>query len=303
MKLYYYPKTKTFHCYTECSSTFTIFDLFIKYYELRNIDYNWYNDILDVIEKKSDKINSTFEYKYNSIRDNYLVSDRIIKLPEYSNKILNIFHKYYCYEWLKEGITKEVMEQYNILYSYYQNSIIIPHYDINNRLIGIRRRALNEEDINKAKYMPIIIEGKIYSHPLTLNLYGLNFNLNNINNKKKIILFEGEKSVLKMSSYYDDNISAAICGSNFNKMQLNILLYNTNINEIIIALDKEYEELNTQKADKYFEKLYNLCKKYNKYYNLSFIFDKENLLDYKDSPIDKGKDIFEKLLNKRIIVN
>lgn len=303
MKLYYYPKTKTFHCYTECSSTFTIFDLFVKYYELRNIEYNWYTDILDIIESKSDKIKSNFEYQYTSIRNNYLVSDKLIELPEYSNKILNIFKKYYCCEWLNEGITKEVMEQYNILYSYYQNSIVIPHYDINNRLIGIRKRALNKEDIDKAKYMPIIIEGKIYAHPLALNLYGLNLNLNNINKKKKIILFEGEKSVLKMSSYYNDNISVAVCGSNFNKMQLNLILYKANVDEVIIAFDKEYEKLNSQKANDYFEKLYNLCKKYNRYYNFSFIFDKDNLLDYKDSPIDRGKEIFEKLLNKRVIVN
>ena len=302
MKLYYYPETKTFHCYTECSSTFTIFDLFVKYYELRGIDYNWYRDILDVIENKTGMIQFGFEYQYESVSKKYQMNNRLIDLPEYPKSILNLFNRYYCYEWLKEDISIDVMRQYDILYSYSQNSIVIPHYDINNRLVGIRRRALSFEESNKAKYMPIIIENKVYSHPLSLNLYGLNNNLDSINKTKKVILFEGEKSVLKAASYYKDNISVAVCGSNFNKMQLNLLLYKTNINEVIIAFDKEYTDYKNEEATNYFNKLYNLCQKYNKYYNFSFIFDKENLIGYKDSPIDRGQKIFEELLSKRIIV-
>ena len=30
MKLYYYPKTHTFHCYTDCGCTFNIFEMFIN---------------------------------------------------------------------------------------------------------------------------------------------------------------------------------------------------------------------------------------------------------------------------------
>ena len=68
--------------------------------------------------------------------------------------------------------------------------------------------------------------------------------------------------------------------------------------EIIICLDKE--EL--PKEDKYFYKLLNLCKKYSKYCNFSFIYDRENLLDLKDSPTDKGEEVFKKLLEKRVVV-
>lgn len=302
-KLYYYKKTKTFHCYTECGTTFTIFDLFVKYYDTRNIDYNWYTDVLDIIESKTSMVDFGFEMPYEPINQKYQINNRIIELPEYPKGILNVFSEYYCQEWIKEDITEDVMRRYNILYSISQNAIVIPHYDINNRLVGIRRRALNKEDAEKAKYMPIIIEGKVYSHPLSLNLYGLNNNIEAINNKKSIILFEAEKSVLKAASYYKDNNSVAVCGSNFNKMQLNLLLYKTNIKEVIIAFDKEYEKINSNEANKYFEKLEKLCKKYNKYYNFSFIFDKDNLIGYKDSPIDRGQEIFEELLKKRIVVN
>lgn len=48
------------------------------------------------------------------------------------------------------------------------------------------------------------------------------------------------------------------------------------------------------------KKLKDLHKKYNKYVQVSFIFDKTGLLGYKDAPIDRGPEIFQKLFKKRI---
>ena len=303
MKLYYYKNTKTFHCYTQCSSTFNIFDLLVKYYEVRGIKYNWYNDVLHIIESSQPLLQFNFEQPYNSIVEKYKVNNPIIQLPEINNGLLQVFNKNYCDEWLFEGITKEVMDKYNILYSIPQNKIIIPHYDINNRLIGIRGRALNASEIKIGKYMPVEIEGTWYSHPLSLNLYGLNQTRENMDKTQMAILFESEKSVLKMENFQTLNNSAAVCGSNFNKMQLNLLLYNTKIQEVVIAFDKEYCHSNDEKARKYFDKLYKICKKYNKYYTFSFIWDYNNLLNEKDSPVDRGEKIFNQLMKERIRVN
>lgn len=44
-------------------------------------------------------------------------------------------------------------------------------------------------------------------------------------------------------------------------------------------------------------------KKFKKYVNISFVFDKEDLLGYKDSPIDRGPEIFLTLFEKRISLN
>lgn len=68
--------------------------------------------------------------------------------------------------------------------------------------------------------------------------------------------------------------------------------------EIILCFDKE--ELPGE--DKYFNKLYGICKKYEQYCDFSFIYDRENLLGLKDSPTDKGEDIFNKLLKRRVKV-
>ena len=36
MKLYYYDRTKNFHCYTQCSENFSVISLYMKYMELNH---------------------------------------------------------------------------------------------------------------------------------------------------------------------------------------------------------------------------------------------------------------------------
>ena len=194
------------------------------------------------------------------------------------------------------------MDKFNIRYSVSRNQIIIPHYDINGNLIGIRGRTLNEEEAEEfGKYRPIEIEGVEYAHPLSLNLYGIYENKEAIKRIKRVVLFEGEKSVLKGYNYYgNNNISLAVCGSHINKRQIDLLIKNFDINEIIVAFDKEYE---TQREYvNYLVRYSEACKKYKNYCNFSIVMDKNNLLDLKDSPIDKGKEVFEQLIRERVEV-
>ena len=299
MKLYYYKNTHIFQCYTECGAM-SIFTFLKNFYETRNIDYDWFTDIYEVIcgcsyfseEKKNDD-------SYRSIRNNYTLKKDRRELPYYSDGILDVFTKYYPVEWLNDGISRAAMDKFNIRFSFPQNKIIIPHYDAGGRLIGIRGRALNKEDIeNWGKYMPVQIENKWYSHPLSLNLYGLNVTKENIRRAGVAYIFEAEKSVLQCESFDIPNCAVAVCGSKFNKYALDILVRECHPHEIVICFDKE--EL--PGSDEYFHHLYNLCEKYKVYSNFSFIYDKENLLTLKDSPSDRGEEVFLKLLEKRVRV-
>ena len=57
------------------------------------------------------------------------------------------------------------MQKYNIKYSPYLRQIIIPHYDITNRLVGIRGRMMTEEDEERyGKYSPIKVGDIMYKH-------------------------------------------------------------------------------------------------------------------------------------------
>ena len=298
LKLYYYENNHLFVCYTE-DGNMSIFKFLKHYYECRNISYDWYEDIYKVVLDCSNfRLAAPGQPTYKSIRDLYRRPEQI-QLPTYPEGILRTFTKFYPPEWLNDGISKQAMDNFNILYSIPQNKIIIPHYNIDNELVGVRGRALNEWEVeNIGKYMPVQIEGKWYSHPLSLNLYGLNKTKENIKETGICFIFEAEKSVLQMDNFDRPNCAAAVCGSQFNKFALKILVQNCHPNEIVVCFDKE--ELPGQ--DTYFYKLYNLCKKYRNYANFSFIYDMEGLLDLKDSPTDKGEDIFEKLLQRRVIV-
>lgn len=300
MKLYYYKNNKIFVCYTSCGSM-SIFKFLRHYYEERQIEYDWYQDIYEVVcDCSSFKQKEGFtRAAYKSLKERYGVARKEVQLPEFSSNVLGCFVNHYTPEWLDDGITKEAMETFDISYSISQNKIIIPHYDIDGRLVGIRGRALNDWEVeNIGKYAPIRVENVWYKHPLSMNLYGLNVTKKNVRAHSICFLFESEKSVMQSESFKLPNCSAAVCGSNFNKYQLNILMKTCAPHEIVLCFDKE--ELPGE--DRYFNKLWNICQKYKNYCNFSFIYDREGLLDLKDSPTDKGEETFIKLLGKRVIV-
>lgn len=112
----------------------------------------------------------------------------------------------------------------------------------------------------------------------------------------------GEKSVLKYEDLYEKNIAVASCGSNLNYRQIETLIKDLKVKNIIIAYDKEFEKFASKEGINYYNKLTKICNKYNNYCNFSFLFDYDNLLGLKDSPIDKGKEVFEKLMKNKIEV-
>jgi hypothetical protein len=104
--------------------------------------------------------------------------------------------------------------------------------------------------------------------------------------------------VLQFESFNLPNCAVAVCGSQFNKYQLNILLKTCHPDEIVLCFDSEEVDEET----KYFDKLWNICQKYKHYSNISFVYDRLRLLNLKDSPSDRGEATFKKLLEKRVRV-
>ena len=153
------------------------------------------------------------------------------------------------------------------------------------------------------KYRPLKINGILYSHPLGMNLYGLNWNKENIKKVKKAIVVEGEKSVLLYSSYFgwENNIAVACCGSNISAYQVEELL-DLGAEEMIIALDRQFQQIGDEEFKKLKANLLKLRQRYKNYINISFIFDKNMITQYKDSPLDRGAEIFMKLFKERIVI-
>ena len=152
--------------------------------------------------------------------------------------------------------------------------------------------------------MPAIINGKMYNHPLGFNLYNINNSKNNIKNVNIAIVGEGEKFCLGYASYFgmENDITVACCGSNLTSYQFNLLL-SLGVEEIVIAFDKQFQEIGDKEWRRWTKKLTEINSKYGKYVKISYMFDKDNLLGYKESPIDAGKDIFTQMFMDRIIIS
>lgn len=292
MNLTYYKESHRFFCFSNCHSM-DIFQVVKKRWELldskedthfENLAY-W---VLNHSEVDLDEATPAFVTPYSA--EDYDIQTKEIILPERSTNILDVFSNYHCVEWLKDGISDAAMDKYNILYSTTRNAIIIPHYDVNGRLVGVRRRALDEDDLKTGKYKPIYIQGISCSHPLGYNLYGLNLIKEEVKRRGKIIIAEGEKSPLQSYSIYgENNYVAAACGNRINRWQVWLIMKYCQPREIILAFDKGIE----------YSHLENLCKKYSSYCQMSFTYDWANQLKDKESPFDRPE-LLEDLLHNRV---
>ena len=326
-KLYYYDNTKLFRCYTECNDTFDIFQLILKIKHLSKNEIKYWAkggeqksrpwDLPDAlhyiltyygIEAENENFSEEQlklpdeEYLFKKLRKQSIKinKEQIVSLKKYDDSFLKNFIQPRILPWEREGITKESIDSHNIYYDPINQGIIIPHYDINNQLIGIRERTLIKENEAYGKYRPPIISGQMYNHPLSFNLYNINFSKDNIKRMKKVIVYEGEKSCLLFSSFFgkENDISVAVCGSNLMNYQFN-LLKSLVVEEIIIAFDKQYQEFGDEEYFNWEKKLLGIYQKYGNFIQIRFILDTEKLLGYKDSPTDKGPDIFLELFNNR----
>lgn len=312
-KLYYYDNTKLFRCYTDCGEYFDIYQLIVKIKNLQNNeDYSLFQAVSYVANRfgfsavETEEITSDWRTlnNYDRIKGLNLTTQEI-ELKEYDSVILDRLAYPVIYPWRKEGITQEVIQSNRIGYYPKDAQITIPHYDENGRFIGLRVRSLVKEDAELyGKYRPARINNIMYNHPLGFNLYGLDKNKENIRAMQKAILFEGEKSVLLYSSYFGEsnNISVASCGSSLSSYQFELLL-KYGAKEIVICFDKQFKEIGDKEYQRLIKNLTNLNNKYKNYATISFCFDKKNnLLRYKDAPIDRGADIFLTLFKQRVII-
>lgn len=313
-KLYYYENSHLFKCFTECNETFDIFQLYIKVQAQQELTI----ELPAAVQYVAQFFNfaaetENFDTPQNSLQDwkileNYNkieaqeIKEKKVELKVYDKKILNHLPFVRYKNWEKEGISPEIMRQCGIRYDPVSESIVIPHYDIDNNLIGIRTRTIIKEEEQFGKYRPAIFKDNMYNHPLSFALYGLNWNKDNIAAMKTAIVVEGEKSVMQAASYFgwQKNLCVAVCGSNLIQYQVDLLL-NLGVTEIVIAFDKQWQKAGDQEYAQWITKLKDIQQKYGAKVAISFMIDRGGTaLKYKNSPLDQGPEVFLKLFKERI---
>jgi DNA primase len=313
-KLYYYHDSKSFHCYTDCSENMDIFEVVVR---AKGISFPQAVQYVAAFTGKTFGFSSIINNSTGIINDweminRYKKKEKIATvLPEYDSKVMDVFLPYPHESWINEGISYETQKKFNVSYYIRDERIILPHYDLNNRLVGIRGRAMKKEDIEAGKkYMPVTVENTLYNHTIMMNLYGLNKTKEAIKRLGKVAIFEGEKSVLKCEDYYgDNNFSVACCSSSITNFHRDLLL-SLGIEEVIICFDKfrakkeeETDEKYEEKLDEYQQRLLKLAQKFTSYVRTYIVYDDFGLLPEKSSPVDKGKNTLEQLMKCKYEIN
>lgn len=295
-KLYYYPESQTFHCFTECADSFDIYEFVMRVSTTRqhklnfNEAYKTVADILGVNTIQSSQRVVRFGSSHDAIKDWEFIgklAPRRTQKPTFEQldeNILNQFPNWYTKAWIDEDITPETHEKFGIRFNPDFNQTVLGHRDENGNLIGIRVRNWRDE---KNKYMPLYYKGKGYNHPIGYALYGLYENKESIKALKKVVLVESEKSVLKSHSMFgEDNFVVGLSGSFMNAYQAELLM-SLGVEEVTIALDKDYIN---QPDEQYYSKVRRIAKLFINKVKVYHITDTRGVLGHKDCFLDADKD-------------
>lgn len=190
--------------------------------------------------------------------------------------------------WIKENISALTQEKYSIMYDSLSNRVLIPHFSVENELIGVVGRLLDyKEDSKMSKYLSLIPFRK------SKNLFGLTNNYKSILASDMMYIFEAEKSTMQLDSYGLD-LGVSLGGKVISNQQAKLIKsMHTNC---ILCLDEGVtkeeiiEECNKLKMNNPFIKT-----------KVGYIYDKDNKYlkkGSKQSPTDLGYDIFLKLVSE-----
>jgi len=203
-KLYYYNNTHLFHCYTGCGdASFDIYDLILRIHNSNGIENfslskaitfvaRYFGYTIDGLGTEEEiEINKDWQIinTFNKNKDKKYTPKAELKY--YNDQILTYLPQPHIIPWEQEGISYSIICDKNIHYDPVNESIIIPHYDINGKLIGIRERTLIKENEVYGKYRPATLAGKMYNHALSFALYNLNWSKENIKKMQIAIIYEG----------------------------------------------------------------------------------------------------------------
>jgi len=298
-KLYFYERTNSFYCYS-CATAFDIFALVEARWNVLDIEFT-FSDVVkyvaNILGYSQEKLSTRKKPSWrtdilkftapNSMDKSYLI---------YPKTDLNRFVDKLPLTWINEGISLSTMQKYSIGYYPLQDTTTIPVFDINGNLVGIHGRRWRPEDIEDGKYKPVYTLNQEYKFPTSKVLYGLNINKENIRYTQEVKIFEAPKSVMMCEDILDINNSVGLFGCNMSVYQRKMLL-SLGVDKFVICLDKQSDADKHDIWQKSINRIIKLLKPYGEIY---IVEDKNDLLNYKDSPVDKGKKIWEQLYAERI---
>lgn len=183
------------------------------------------------------------------------------------------------YKWYKEGLNITTQKYFQIGIDVNTERITFPIHNKNGELIGIKGRycGSNREIEDKYKYLYLLPCNK------SIELFNLHRALPHIQQLKEVIVVEGGKTTMFLTQWKYPN-AVGIEGDSLSPIQIKLLKDLGLDIKYIFAFDKDKDaEYVKKEASKLTGRM-----KYG-------IIDIENNLEHKDSPTDKGKEVWDNL--------
>ena len=197
---------------------------------------------------------SCFKKKDNPfVQRIYLMDNCMNEFPE----------SHHIIEWMKEGISEEVLTKYNVRYNDNRTRIMFPIWDMHGKIVAIKYRNL----VELPKYKHLNKVGvKDY-------LYNMNFAIEPVLQQDECVIFESEKSVLKAETWNIHNTVAA--GSHGLKDEIPMLI-KLPFKNLVLAYDQDVKREDIKKQ---IARL--------KHYKNIYIIPMDTF-NAKEAPVDRG---------------
>jgi len=184
--------------------------------------------------------------------------------------------------WEREGISRASLDKFQVCYDSFSNRLVYPIRNAEGKIVNVGGRTLDDgwKEKGLRKYTYFKPWGELDT------IYGLSENLKYIKEKREIILFEGCKSVLLADTWGIHN-TGAILTSHLNPNQMKLLARLAC--RVVFALDKDVSVREDHNI-----------KRLKQFVRVEYLWDRDDLLEDKDAPVDKGPEVWKKLYEGRL---
>lgn len=219
-------------------------------------------------------------------------SEKSFENKKHDKGILDDYIKKPHASMLQECISPQVLDMFDIRFDVKRSRIVFPYFDETGEfVVGIQGRHTETAEVCKMLDIPKYWNYISKDFRKSNALYGWHLAKENVNTGKFLILVEGEKSVMKQTTFaYGVCNSVALGGHSLSDYQVKTIIRGTESDvEIIIALDNDISE----------EEVIEMGKRFSKYRKTTYIFDQYKILGEKASPFDKGFKKYDLLFRHR----
>lgn len=203
----------------------------------------------------------------------------IIPNPILPDEVLNEFLPYPSYDWIQEGISYKTQKMYGIGFDLESKRITMPMRNRFGQLVGVKGRILKDED-DERKYL------YLYKFNNRYEWFNFHFAHPYILMEKRVYIYEAEKSCMKAFEHGIYN-TLAIGASEIAPEQVQIVKSLGLDIEIVLCYDKGISLDEIKESAKLFEGR-----------KVFAMYDTDDILNGKDSPIDNGIEVWNKMVEE-----